>query len=60
MIWSSLFTVGNFLYGRYTPAVLLGITFAISAAVLIAVVRRIWAKPAFIEGEAIEAAVVGL
>jgi hypothetical protein len=58
MIWSSLFTVGNFLYGRYTAGLVLGVTFALSASVLIAVVRRIWAKPTFVESEPIESAVV--
>ncbi|MBA3976326.1 MAG: Na+:solute symporter [Candidatus Solibacter sp.] len=42
MIWSSLFTVGNFLYGRMDYAIGLGLTFAVSAAVLICVVRRLW------------------
>jgi SSS family solute:Na+ symporter len=41
-IWSSLFTVGNFLYGRmgYTFG-LLGV-FLVSSAVLVWVVRRLW------------------
>ena len=42
MIWSSLFTVGNFLYGRMDLVVGLGLTFLVSAAVLISVVRRLW------------------
>ncbi len=42
MIWSSLFAVGNFLYGRMELAIGLGITFLVSAGVLIAVVRRLW------------------
>lgn len=42
MIWSSLFTVGNFLYGRMDYAIGLGLTFAVSAAVLIGVVRKLW------------------
>jgi len=42
MIWSALFTVGNFLYGRTGPAVFLLATFLVSAGVLIAVVRRLW------------------
>ena len=42
VIWSALFTVGNFLYGRmgYTAA-LLGI-FLVSGTVLLRVVRRLW------------------
>jgi len=41
-IWSSLFTVGNFLYVRMDYAIGLGLTFAVSAAVLIGVVRKLW------------------
>lgn len=42
MIWSSLFTVGSFLYGRTTQGSVLLVVFAGSAFVLIAVVRRLW------------------
>ena len=42
MIWSSLFTVGNFLYGRMGTAWFLLGTFMVSAAVLIRVVQRLW------------------
>jgi Na+/proline symporter len=42
MIWSSLFMVGNYLYGRMDLVVGLGLTFVVSAAVLISVVRRLW------------------
>jgi Na+/proline symporter len=42
MIWSALFTVGNFLYGRTEYALGLLVVFAISAAVVAAVVRRLW------------------
>src|SRR5688572_4612731 len=42
MIWSALFTVGNFLYGRLDYGFgLLGI-FVVSGAVLIRVVQRLW------------------
>jgi Na+/proline symporter len=42
MIWSALFAVGNFLYGRMDYAfVLLGI-FVVTAAILIRVVNRLW------------------
>jgi SSS family solute:Na+ symporter len=42
MIWSSLFTVGNFLYGRYGYAfALLGI-FLISGTVVLRVVNKLW------------------
>lgn len=42
VIWSALFTVGNFLYGRmgYTAALLA--TFLVSGTVLLRVVRRLW------------------
>jgi Na+/proline symporter len=46
MIWSSLFTVGNYLYGRTGMATMLFGVFGVSAAVLIAVVRRLWAPDA--------------
>ena len=42
MIWSSLFTVGNFLYGRMGYAAGLFAVFLASAVVLIGVVRRLW------------------
>ncbi len=42
MIWSSLFTVGNFLYGRTGYAAGLLAVFVASALVLIGVVRRLW------------------
>jgi Na+/proline symporter len=41
-IWSSLFTVGNFLYGRTVPGLILLITFLVAGFTLIAVVRRLW------------------
>jgi hypothetical protein len=41
-IWSSLFTVGNFLYGRTGYALgLLGV-FAVSTAALVWVIKRLW------------------
>ena len=42
MIWSALFTVGNFLYGRTTYALILGAIFAISGFIVIQVVRKLW------------------
>src|SRR5262249_48863433 len=42
MIWSSLFTIGNFLYGRYGYALaLLGI-FVISGLILLRVINKVW------------------
>jgi Na+/proline symporter len=46
VIWSSLFTVGSFLYGRMDMAIFLFATFAASGIALIYVVKRLWAdKP---------------
>jgi len=41
-IWSALFTVGNFLYGRMDYALGLLAVFVVSGAVLIRVIRRLW------------------
>jgi hypothetical protein len=41
-IWSSLFAVGNFLYGRTGMALLLTGIFAVSALVVIRIVSRLW------------------
>ena len=43
MIWSALFTVGNFLYGRTLYGVELLAVFAVTALLLIRAVRRLWA-----------------
>ncbi len=42
MIWSALFTVGNFLYGRMGYAFGLLAIFAVSFTVLLQIVRRLW------------------
>lgn len=42
MIWSALFTVGNFLYGRLELAYMLLTVFAISTFVLVKVVKKVW------------------
>jgi len=42
VIWSSLFTVGNFLYGRYGYAALLLGVFVLSGIVLVGVIKRLW------------------
>jgi len=45
-IWSSLFMVGNLLYGRTTYALLCLAVFAVAGFVLLRVVTRLWqAKP---------------
>ena len=41
-IWSSLFTVGNFLYGRTRPAMLLLVVFVVSGLILLRVIRTLW------------------
>jgi SSS family solute:Na+ symporter len=43
-IWSSLFTVGNYLYGRMTYALILFGVFVISGTALIYVVNKLWTK----------------
>jgi solute:Na+ symporter, SSS family len=42
MIWSALFTVGNYLYGRTSYALLMGVVFVISGSVLLYVIRQLW------------------
>jgi len=42
VIWSGLFTVGNFLYGRTGYTLILAGVFLISSIALIAVVKRLW------------------
>src|SRR5205085_9362709 len=41
MIWASLFTIGNFLYGRYGYATILLAVFLLSGIVLVGVIRRL-------------------
>jgi len=42
VIWSSLFAIGNFLYGRTTTAMALTAVFVASGAVLLYVVNHLW------------------
>jgi len=42
MIWSALFTVGNYLYGRHAYAAALLAVFLVSSTVLVRIVRRLW------------------
>jgi Na+/proline symporter len=42
VVWSALFAIGNYLYGRSGPALMLLGTFLVSGAVLIRVVNRLW------------------
>ncbi len=43
LIWSALFTVGSFLYGRINYAIFLLAVFIISGLVLLRVINRLWA-----------------
>src|SRR3984957_5365366 len=43
MIWSALFMVGNFLYGRVGYAIALMAIFVVTGVILIRVVNRLWA-----------------
>jgi Na+/proline symporter len=43
-IWSSLFTVGNILYGRYRLAALLFAVFVLTGLILLWVIKRLWAN----------------
>ncbi len=42
MIWSALFSVGNFLYGRTGYAVALLVVFLVSSIILVRVINRLW------------------
>jgi SSS family solute:Na+ symporter len=42
-IWSSLFAVGNFLYGRIGYAIALTLVFVVSGIIVIRIVSRLWA-----------------
>jgi hypothetical protein len=42
MIWSALFAVGNALYGRTGYAAGLAVLFAVSAAIVVGVMNRLW------------------
>jgi SSS family solute:Na+ symporter len=44
VIWSSLFAVGNLLYGRFNLALLLLAVFVASGLVLLYVINKLWAK----------------
>ncbi|HVV01651.1 MAG TPA: Na+:solute symporter, partial [Verrucomicrobiae bacterium] len=50
-IWSSLFAVGNFIYGWYRSATLLLAVFVASGATLIYVVNRLWTGSEDAKGE---------
>lgn len=46
VIWSSLFTVGNFLYGRTSYTIGLAAVFVVTGLVLLRVINRLWASKA--------------
>lgn len=50
-IWSSLFAIGNFLYGRMAMAGILLAIFLVSGLVLIWVVNKVWAGSTVEDGE---------
>jgi len=41
-IWSSLFTVGNILYGRTSAALMMGAVFVVSGSILLWVINKLW------------------
>jgi SSS family solute:Na+ symporter len=45
VIWSSLFAIGNFLYGRTSLALTLTAVFVVSGVTLVYVINRLWDKP---------------
>jgi hypothetical protein len=47
-IWSSLFAIGNFLYGRTQLALILTAVFVVSGLVLITVTNRLWDRESLI------------
>ena len=53
MIWSSLFTVGNFLYGRTGYALALAAVFVISGLILLRVINKLWADKSEVEGDTV-------
>jgi hypothetical protein len=46
VIWSALFAIGNFLYGRMTAAWLLTALFVVSGFVLLYAINHLWDKKA--------------
>jgi Na+(H+)/acetate symporter ActP len=42
VIWSALFAIGNYLYGRFVPAITLTVVFVASGWVLIYVMTHLW------------------
>jgi hypothetical protein len=42
MIWSGLFSLGNYIYERTKVALMLAVVFAVSGAILVWVVNKLW------------------
>ena len=51
MIWSSLFTVGNFLYGRVGYGLAMLAVFVVSGLILLRVINQLWSTRSEITGE---------
>jgi len=52
VIWSSLFAIGNFLYGRTPLALTLTAVFVVSGTILLWVVNTLWDRPPRAAGRA--------
>ena len=48
MIWSALFMVGNYLYGRYVTAAILAVVFLVTGTAVVRIMQTLW--PASAEG----------
>jgi solute:Na+ symporter, SSS family len=44
VVWSGLFAVGNFLYGRTAASLILLTIFLVGSVVLVGVIRRLWSS----------------
>jgi Na+/proline symporter len=53
VIWSSLFAIGNFLYGRTQNALILSGIFIVSGLVLLYVINHLWDKKPIVDREII-------
>ncbi len=56
VIWSALFTVGNYLYGRYNYMLMLLVVFLVSSALLLYVIRELWSSAPVVPTEKGQAA----
>ena len=51
VVWSALFMIGNFLYGRMNNAIMLFAIFLVSGAALLYVINRLWSDVSVPEAE---------